>query len=243
MGYGVFSALAVDPIEKKPLNRFHPGSRILSVGGYGCNMKCAFCQNSDISQHIPGSLRARDVGRRLMPDDLLALALNTAGSIGVAFTYSEPLIHIEYLLDIAPLLKRAGQKVALVTNGLVSADALADLSPYVDAMNIDVKSFSKGFYERHGGDLDAVKDTVRRAAAICHVEVTTLLIPGENDSAEEIDAIASWLASISPDIPFHISRFFPRYRMTDIPPTPRDDVLRAKAIASRRLKYVFAGNL
>ena len=234
--YGGISSLGLDPIEKKPLNRFYPGSLILSVGGYGCNMKCAYCQNHTISQQKPETKPAA-------PEDLLRMAKNTAGNIGIAFTYNEPLVGIEYILDAAPLFKDAGLKTVLVTNGMINAGPLNALLPYTDAMNIDVKAFDAAKYKKLGGDLPAVMKTVEKSAAVCHVEITSLIVPGQNDNADDIRALAEWLAGVSPEIPLHVTRFFPRYRMTDGEPTPVV-TMKALAEAARKfLKYVYLGNV
>jgi len=228
--------LSLDPIEKKPLRHFYPGSRILSLGGYGCNMRCAFCQNSDISQY-------KAVTEFYAPADLLQAARRQIKNIGLAFTYNEPLINIEYILDTAPLFKECGLKVVLVTNGLICAEPLAVLLPWVDALNIDVKGHTEEYYRKLGGDLQTVKKTVENSASNCHVEITTLVAPGENDSVEEIEALTDWLASISSDIPLHLSRFFPRYLMTNKAPTPVETLNKLAAIARHRLKYVYIGNV
>jgi len=234
--YGCVSGMAMDPIEKKPLRRFYPGSRILSVGSYGCNLSCSFCQNSSISQEVPQT-------RFVSPEALAETAKGQPGNLGVAFTYNEPLVGMEYLLDAAPLLKSAGLKTVLVTNGTVNAGPLEALLPFVDAMNIDVKCFTEQGYETLGGDLGAVKQSVKRCAEACHVEITALIVPGENDTAEEMQALSRWLASVSPGIPLHITRFFPRYQMTDRPPTPVPKLEELAAVARRELETVYLGNV
>jgi pyruvate formate lyase activating enzyme len=234
--YGCVSSLGIDPIEKKPLKRFYPGSLILSVGCYGCNMRCAYCQNYAISQQKPET-------REAQPEELLRMAKNTAGNIGIAFTYNEPLVGIEYILDAAPLFKNAELKVVLVTNGMINAVALETLLPYVDAMNIDVKAFDADRYKKLGGDFSAVMKTVEKSAAVCHVEVTSLIVPGRNDGLDDMRGLAQWLAGISPEIPLHITRFFPRYRMTDGRPTPIETMKSLAESARNVLKYVFLGNV
>ena len=272
--YGCISSLALDPIEKKPLNRFYPGSLILSVGSYGCNMKCAYCQNHTISQqvtsenpklcvtlprqnaHLPNvnsafvSVASLDFGvcggylqkpetEFAPPEKLLRIAKNTADNIGIAFTYNEPLIGIEYILDTAPLFREAGLKVVLVTNGMINEEPLEALLPYVDAMNIDVKAFNATKYKELCGNLPAVIKTVEKSAAACHVEITSLIVPGQNDTIDDIQALAEWLSGISPEIPLHITRFFPRYRMSNGEPTPVK-TMRALADSARKiLKYVY----
>ena len=234
--YGRITSLALDPIEKKPLNRFFPGRSILSAGSYGCNMNCAFCQNYAISKAKPRTVY-------LPPEQLTELATETPGSLGVAFTYNEPLISVEYILDTAPLLRERGMKTVLVTNGMIMPEPLAALLPHIDAMSIDLKAFSPEFYRRHGGELDTVKHSIARAARDCHVEVITLVIPKENDSDTEIDALAVWLASLSPDIPLHLSRFFPCRDMPDTPVTPLKTLHSLKSVAERSLRYVYIGNV
>ena len=239
--YGRLTALALDPIEKKPLYHFYPGSCILSVGSFGCNLACPFCQNADIAM-ANDQIETEYVA----PARLAALAeelrRQPRGNLGVAFTYNEPLIGIEYIMDTAPLLHAAGLAVVLVTNGMISAEPLMRLLPHVDAMNIDLKGWRADFYRWLGGDLETVKTTIARAAESgVHVEVTTLIIPDHNDAAEDMDAEARWLASLSPAIPLHISRYFPRHRLST-PPTPITDIDRLTEIARRHLRHVHRGN-
>jgi len=234
--YGRITSLALDPIEKKPLYHFRPGSKILSVGSYGCNMRCAFCQNHEISQTQANS-------KYMPPEKLAEISAETKGNIGVAFTYNEPLIGVEYILDAAPLIKRNGQAVAMVSNGQINPKPLLELLPMIDAWNIDVKAFTAEFYSSHGGDFETVKYTVGAAVKTSHVEVTTLIIPGENDGEAEIDALAKWLSGMSPNIPLHLSRFFPRYKMTDKSPTPKETMLRLEKTAKQYLKFVYLGNM
>lgn len=238
--YGAVTALALDPIEKKPLNRFHPGSYILSVGSYGCSMRCPFCQNAEISQCTAD--RAEFL--KLAPEELAGRAreLIPRGNIGVAYTYNEPLTWFEYVRDCGKLVHRDGLFNVMVSNGMAADCVLDELLPLTDAWNIDLKTFQRDRYRAWGGDLDTVCNTISRAAACSHVEVTTLVIPGENDTEEEITRISEWLAEISPEIPLHISRFFPRYRMTDRPATPVGTVYALARCARRNLKYVYTGN-
>ncbi len=234
--YGLVSSIAYDPIEKKPLSRFFPGSHILSIGSYGCNMRCAFCQNSSISQEVPET-------EYDSPERIVEIAASIDGNLGVAFTYNEPLIGIEFLLDTAPLLKERGLKVVLVTNGQINQEPFLDLLPYVDAMNIDLKGFTPEFYHELGGEIESTKKTIEISSKYCHVEVTTLIVPGKNDKEEEIQKLSSWLSKVSPKIPYHITRFFPHYHMADSGATPIATLERLADVARRNLKDVFIGNV
>ena len=240
LNYGKLTSLALDPIEKKPLRRFHPGSLILSVGSFGCNLRCPFCQNHEISLAGDSGIPTVEVS----PEQLAAKAteLVPQGNIGVAYTYNEPLIGYEYVQGCASLVHEQGMVNVLVTNGTVEEEPWRELLPLIDAANIDLKGFTPSWYQRLGGDLETVKRSIALAAERCHVEVTTLLIPGENDSEEEIRELARWLASVSPEIPLHLSRFFPRYRMLDSPPTPVEQVYRLAEAARRYLSHVYTGN-
>ena len=240
LNYGRVSSLALDPIEKKPLCRFHPGSLILSVGSFGCNLRCPFCQNYEISMAGEGDLRTAELSSEALADK--ALELRSLGNIGAAYTYNEPLVGYEYVRDCAALVHERGMVNVLVTNGTIEEAPWRALLPLIDAVNIDLKGFTSGWYRRLGGDLETVQRSIALAAERCHVEVTTLLVPEENDSVEEIRALARWLASVSPDIPLHLSRFFPRYQMQDRPPTPVERVYRLAGTAREHLSYVYAGN-
>lgn len=247
LNYGIVSSIALDPIEKKPLAQYYPGSVILSVGSYGCNLHCPFCQNHEISMS-DGSEFVRDAERYLPPEELAELAdkLRARGNIGAAFTYNEPLIGWEYVRDTAKLLREKDLKVVLVTNGCVNGEIADQLLPLVDAMNIDLKCFRSETYEKLlGGDLETVKRFIAKAAEICHVELTTLIIPGMNDSEEEIRALAEWVSSLpgGAEIPLHLTRFFPRYRMADREPTERRSVLRLVSVARETLHHVYPGNM
>lgn len=239
LNYGRLTSLALDPIEKKPLRRFHPGSLILSAGSFGCNLRCPFCQNAEISM-AGTEFPTHDYAPEALTQ--LALQLRPRGNIGVAYTYNEPLVGYEYVRDCAALVHGAGMVNVLVTNGTVEAAPWRELLPLIDAVNIDLKGFTEGWYRSLGGDLETVKRSIALAAESCHVEVTTLVVPGGNDGEDEMRALSSWLASVSPDIPLHVSRFFPRHRMIDRPPTPVDRVYRLAEIARERLRYVYTGN-
>lgn len=239
--YGKLTSLALDPIEKKPLRRFHPGGLILSAGSYGCNFRCPFCQNYEIStMHSPGD---RTV---FIPPEVLAqkaLELRAQGNTGIAFTYNEPTVSFEYVRDCEALNRKNGLANVLVTNGYLNEGPLRELLAATDAMNIDLKSFSEDFYRRIGGGLEEVKRTIELSAAQCHVEVTTLVIPGGNDSPEEMRKLSGWLASVDPRIPLHVTRFFPRYRMLNRGPTPVETIHSLAGVARESLAYVYEGNI
>lgn len=239
LNYGKVTSWSMDPIEKKPLNRFHPGSYILSAGTFGCNLKCSFCQNWNIAQEQADTI---DVSPELLVKK--AKELREDGNIGIAYTYNEPSIWFEYVYETAQLAKKEGLYNVLVTNGFISETPLRHLLPYIDAMNIDVKAFTDNFYKKIcRGSLDTVKRTVEIAASECHVEVTTLVIPELNDAIEEIEELCQWLSSISPDIPLHLSRFFPNYKMQDKLPTPRETLIKARDTAQKVLNHVYLGNI
>ena len=250
--YGMVTGLALDPIEKKPLARFCPGTRILSVGSLGCNLHCSFCQNHEIAQaDAEGRFAAR--AEELPPEELAALAAHyrPRGNVGAAFTYNEPLVCYEYVRDAAKLVRERGMKNVLVTNGCAGLKVLDEVSPYIDAMNIDLKGFTDRYYrEVLRGDRGMVLDFIREAVKRCHVELTTLVVPGENDSEEEMRELAGWVSSLTDvfggkpasEIPLHVSRFFPRYRMTDRGPTPVERVYALAREAERSLRYVYTGN-
>ena len=238
--YGMISSIALDPIEKKPLYMFHPGKSVLSIGSFGCNLRCGFCQNYEISAEYGDILRS---ARLMSPDDVVALAVETAkgGNIGVAYTYNEPLIGYEFLHDCAVLAHGAGLCNVLVTNGCINKEPLEDLLPLVDAMNIDLKGFRDDFYTKLGGSLETVKGTIAMSAGRCHVEVTTLVVPGENEG--DVEELAKWLSSVSPDIPLHLTRFFPRYHYSGKAPTPRETIIKLCGVAEKYLRNVFSGNM
>ncbi|MBN2188992.1 MAG: AmmeMemoRadiSam system radical SAM enzyme [Chitinispirillaceae bacterium] len=228
---------AVDPIEKKPLFHFHPGSSIFSTGPNGCTFKCSFCQNSEISQ-------GKTATREMTPEEIAGMAAKH-GSIGIAYTYSEPIIWFETIMEVGAKIKERGLKNVMVTNGFIEPAPLNDLLSIVDAMNIDIKSMNPSFYRRIcKGSLEPVLktcETVKKAG--CHLEITNLLIPGENDGPEETAALADFMAiHLGKDTPLHISRYFPRYKM-DHSPTPPSALERAWEIARKKLDYVYVGNI
>jgi pyruvate formate lyase activating enzyme len=250
--YGKLTALALDPIEKKPLACFHPGSMILSVGSYGCNLTCPFCQNSDIARAHGGGNNGNRHSPALRlhtytPTELveIALSLKNRGNIGIAYTYNEPLINYEFVSDTAQLMRKAGMLNVIVTNGYINEEPLAALLPHLDAANIDLKGFTQTFYDRLGAPrgLATAKRSIELAARAIHVEVTTLIIPGLNDSTDEIEQLAAWLADVNPQIPLHLTRFHPAYRMLNVTPTPRDTIYTLARIASRHLQTVLSGNM
>ncbi len=254
--YGEVTGLALDPIEKKPLYHFYPGSVILSVGSYGCNLRCPFCQNNEISySDVAKSMAEGRDGfrqtRHIEPEVLAELALGEKehGNIGVAFTYNEPLVGYEYVRDAAREVKKRGMYTALVTNGTATREIDDELLPYIDAMNVDLKAFSDRFYDDLiRGSRQMTMDFITHAVEQgCHVEVTCLIIPKENDSPDEMDELAKYLADLgaknNTDVPLHITRFFPRFNMTDRPATDVGLIYELCDVARRHLKYVHAGNV
>lgn len=239
LNYGRATAVNLDPIEKKPLYHFYPGSKILSYGSYGCNMKCSFCQNHDIS------MVRKSIGSKITPEDLAqkAISLKAYGNIGIAYTYNEPSICPEFIVDTGKLIRDAGMINVVVTNGYMTEKTLDSILEVSDAFNIDLKAFTEEFYKKMGGGLEPVKNTIKTASKSAHVEVTTLIIPEENDSKEEMINLSSWLSSASPDIPLHLSRFFPTFNMLEKNPTPKDKLLKLKSVAEKHLKYVYLGNV
>ena len=249
--YGQLSSLALDPIEKKPLMHFYPGSMILSAGSLGCNLHCPFCQNHEIAQAEAGRFAVRT--DEVSPEKLTELAeyYRRQGNIGIAFTYNEPLVAWEYVRDTAKLAHEKRLKCVLVTNGTASLSILEELAPYIDAMNIDLKGFTDRYYrDVLKGDRAMTMAFIREAVKRCHVELTTLIVPGENDTAEEMRELSGWIAGLRDvyggkpgrDIPLHISRFFPRYRMTDRPATEVGKVYELVETARERLRFVHPGN-
>ncbi|CEM63183.1 AmmeMemoRadiSam system radical SAM enzyme [Treponema phagedenis] len=241
LNYGKVLAAALDPIEKKPLYRFYPGSKIFSVGTFGCNFDCAFCQNHSLVHAMQEN--AALLFPKTSPEQLVSQALQT-NSIGIAFTYNEPTVWYEYIADTAPLAKQAGLKTVLVTNGFIEEVPLTKILPVIDAMNIDLKAFSQDYYAKLcKGSVEPVLRSIRLAAKHCHVEVTCLVIEGKNSEANQMEQLASELANISTDIPLHISAFYPAYKMQDTPPTAPARILQLCKIAKKQLTFVFPGNI
>ena len=245
--YGRVTSLAVDPIEKKPIADWRRGSTVLSVGSYGCNLRCPFCQNWQISQAGAGGVGWREVS----PEQLVSLARELAEKdprlAGVAYTYNEPLVGWEYVHDCARLAHEAGLANVLVSNGCVTGRPLDALAGLIDVANIDLKGPDQRFYDSCAGSVDAVRQTIARLAAdpSCHLEICTLVVPGENDRDEDVEKIAGWLASLpcaGDPITLHLTRFFPRWHLTDRPPTPPERVYHLADVARRHLERVRVGN-
>ena len=243
--YGKLIAQHIDPIEKKPIFHMLPGSRAYSIATVGCNFKCRFCQNADIAQ-LPADHQGAIVGQTVAPEAVVADARDN-GCESIAYTYTEPTVFFEFALDVARLARESGLRNIFVTNGFMTAEALEMLLPFLDAANVDLKSFSDDVYKDIcGARLAPVKATLKRMKeGGILVEVTTLLIPGLNDSPEEVTAIARFLVDeLGPDTPWHISRFHPTYRMTDRPNTPVETLMRAREIGmAAGLRYVYVGNV
>ncbi len=241
--YGRAIAHHVDPIEKKPLFHYYPGSRSFSIATVGCNFRCAFCQNWDISQL--SKISPQIEGYPLPPEEVVRLA-RESGSRSIAYTYTEPTIFYEYAYDTARLAQPQGIGNVFITNGYMTPEALEEIAPYLDAANVDLKSFRQSYYSRVvGGRLNSVLDALRLMKKLnLWVEVTTLLIPGQNDSDEELRDIAAFVHSLGPETPWHISRFFPAYRMLDVPPTSIERLRRARDLGREAgLRYVYVGNV
>ena len=235
--YGFISALAVDPIEKKPLYHFKPGSQILSIGFVGCNLRCPFCQNWHISQStdIPG--------KWMQSGEIISSALGQ-DTPSIAYTYSEPLVHAEYLLDCMTLAHRHGMANVLVTNGCINTPAAAEILELTDAANIDLKSFSEETYKKTlCGDLQTVLNFIELAYKMgVHTEITTLVVPDLNDSEDELNAIADFIAELCAEIPWHLSAYHPEYHW-NAPPTDAGFLSRTAKEAKKKLTFVYTGNI
>jgi pyruvate formate lyase activating enzyme len=237
INYAKVTSLAMDPIEKKPLNRFYPGKSILSLGTFGCNFSCPFCQNCTIATQEPYS-------EYIESEKVIDLAMKQDNCIGIAFTYNEPSIWYEYVYETSKLSKAAGLKNVLVTNGYINKEPLEKLIPYIDAVNIDVKAFDKKFYkDLCNGNLEYVKKSVEICSRSCHVEITTLIIPELNDNIDDIEKLSIWISNINNNIPLHLSRFFPRYKMREFYPTPIETLKSLYNVTKKHLKYVYLGNI
>lgn len=241
--YGCVTSLAVDPVEKKPLARFHPGSLLLSVGSYGCNLRCPFCQNHRIAQAGRGGVP----WRRVFPERLVDLACEERRRdprmIGIAYTYNEPLVGWEYVRDCSREAHRHGLVNVLVSSGYANAEVIDCLAGLIDAANIDLKGTAPTFCDECGFDVSTVKGTISRLVASgAHVEVTTLVVPGKNDTPDQVATIARWLCETSGDIVYHLTRFFPCWRMSDAAPTPVERIYALADVAREYLDHVYVGN-
>jgi pyruvate formate lyase activating enzyme len=240
--YGKLSAIHYDPIEKKPLYHFHPGNIILSIGSIGCNLSCSFCQNCNISQ---ADLSRFPWLKDHSPDEIVQMAAGHDGNLGIAFTYNEPTISFEYMLEVARLAKGMGMKTAMISNGYINAPPLLELLPYMDAFNIDLKAFREEFYKLHtGARLAPVLDTLMILKdARKHIELTNLVIPGLNDDPEIFSEMIDWISKkLGKYTVLHLSRYFPHHELS-IDPTPVDTLKNLFALASRELHYVYLGNV
>ena len=236
--YGEATSVALDPIEKKPLYQYHPGKLILSIGTKGCNFKCPYCQNWHIAQDMSAATQS-------ITSEWLIKKAKDAGSFGIAYTYNEPFIWYEFLLDTAKLVRKAGLENVLVTNGYVNQLPLDEVLPFVDAMNIDLKSIDEEFYKKYClGKLQPVLETIKKSASKCHIELTNLVIPGFNDSPDQLTRLVDWVYdNVGSDVPMHFSRFFPCYKFTEVLPTPVETLKLAETIARKKLKHVYLGNI
>lgn len=235
--YGETTSIALDPIEKKPIYHFHPGEYILSLGTKGCNFACEFCQNWSISQD-PGTITEKITSLEIIKK------AKEVGSFGIAYTYNEPFIWFEFVLDTAKLAKKENLCNILVTNGYVNPQPLEEILPYIDAMNIDLKSMDDSFYrDICKGTLEPVLYTIKRSHQHCHIELTNLVVPSLNDSDAHFIRLVDWVyENLGPEVPMHFSRYFPCFKMK-IPPTPLETLNRAYQIAKKKLKYVYLGNV
>jgi pyruvate formate lyase activating enzyme len=243
--YGKLIAQHIDPIEKKPLFHLYPGSRSYSIATVGCNFKCQFCQNADIAQ-MPADRSGMIVGDSVSPEAVVAAAIQ-ADCRSISYTYTEPTIYFEFAYDTARIAHAKGLLNVFVTNGYMTSEALRMISPYLDAANVDLKSFSDGYYKKYcGARLSPVQETLILMKSLnILVEVTTLLVTGLNDGKPELESLAGFIAeSLGPETPWHISRFHPTYKLTDRPATPLKSLLTARDIGlAAGLKYVYLGNV
>jgi pyruvate formate lyase activating enzyme len=237
--YGIISGYSLDPVEKKPLYHFYPGHNILSIGSFGCNMRCDFCQNFHISQEIPESLVPEVTISKIVKD-----ALSSKSNIGIAFTYNEPVIWFEFMRDVAERAKKEGLLTVMVSNGFVNSEPLDEILGFIDAFNIDLKAFNNSFYRKlTGAEIEPVKNGLKQIAKTDkHLEITTLIIPGKNDNEKEMAFQTEWIAGeLGKNVPFHISRYFPMYKRDD-PSTPEISLKKLSDIASKNLNFVYTGN-
>jgi pyruvate formate lyase activating enzyme len=240
--YGKVSALHLDPIEKKPLYHFYPGSTILSIGSVGCNLQCNFCQNFDISQ--TGVVDFPWL-KEYSSEEIVKKALGTQENIGIAFTYNEPVVFFEYMLDIARLSKSKGLRNVMVSNGFINEDPLKELLPLIDAFNIDLKAMNDGFYKKQThSQLEPVKQSLQLIRdAGKHLEIANLIIPGLNDDTKDFETMVKWISgALGQDTILHLSRYFPRYKATQ-PTTEQAVLFTLRKIAKEYLRFVYVGNV
>lgn len=236
INYGFCSAINFDPIEKKPLYHFHPGEEVLSLGTCGCNFKCLFCQNWPLSR---GKI---DNKHQVTPLQVLKIIQDNKKFPGVAFTYNEPTIWYEFVYDTAKILHHHNLKTILISNGYINTEPLKKLLPYISAANIDLKGFSNSFYRKYcQGEVDQVLKTIKTLAGQCHLEITCLIIPTANDDPQKLKEMFQWIASIDPDMPVHIPRYFPAHKL-DYPPTSISQLQQIKELASKELSCVYIRN-
>ena len=242
LNYGKISSQHNDPIEKKPFFHFLPGSIAYSISATGCNMRCSFCQNWQISQVFPWEVKSQEMTAQQVVEDAIK-----SGAKIIAFTYNEPTVFYEYMLDVAKLAKEKGLKTVVVSSGYINQEPLKQLLPYIDAYKVDLKAFKEEFYQKFtGGHLQPVLDTMKTIKARgVWLEIVNLLIPGENDSDEEIHAMAKWIKeNLGDDVPLHFSAFHPDYKLLNLPSTPSETIIKARQIAmSEGLKFVYTGNI
>lgn len=234
LNYGQLSSLGIDPVEKKPLYHFYPQKKVLSVGSWGCNMSCVFCQNWQISQQKPEL-------REFKPEEIVEAALKKNIEL-IAYTYSEPTVFYEFMLETAEIAAEKGLKNILVSNGFINQKPLERLLPFLDAANIDLKAFNNNFYQNEcGGGLAPVKRTIETLARKIHLEVTTLIVTDLNDDLTELEELFKWLAQINSEIPLHLSRYHPAYKLNN-PPTDLELMKKAYQKAKKHLDHVYLGN-
>lgn len=242
--YGKSVATGIDPIEKKPFFNFYPGTTAYSIATVGCNFRCLNCQNWEISQ-MPKDEEGNITGEKLLPEEIVANAKGS-GCKGIAYTYTEPTIFFEYAYDTAKLAHKEGIKNVFITNGYTSAEAIKEIAPFLDAVNVDLKGFSEDFYHMVcGAKLQPVLDNIRLYRELgIWLEVTTLIIPGYTDDEEQLRGIAEFIKGIGVDIPWHVTAFYPAYKLLDIPPTPVESLRKAREIGKKAgLRYVYEGNV
>ncbi|WP_315076690.1 AmmeMemoRadiSam system radical SAM enzyme [uncultured Clostridium sp.] len=238
INYGEVTSAAVDPIEKKPLYHFKPSKNILSLGSFGCNMQCSFCQNYEISQNRPQT-------QYVSIEELIKIISRIENNTGIAFTYNEPFMWYEYIYNCAKKIKEYDKdiNVVIVTNGYINEEPLMKILPFVDAMNIDLKAYTNKYYNKIcGAKLEPVLEAIKKCNEYCHVEITTLLVNDENDSIEETSQIAQFISSINKEIPLHLSRYFPKYKMQN-EATEIEKIIKAEEEAKKYLDNVYVGNV